>query len=117
MAAAAPRPTRPVPAPFEVTVVPDREKVVLVPSGELDLQTVDRLDGEVRDLRSAGFEHVVIDLRRLDFVDSSGLRLLLSLRNTALRRGHRLELIQGGDQVRRLFVLTRTQSAFDWAAA
>ncbi len=100
--------------PFTVTVVPDRREVVVIPAGDLDLATVDRLDREIRELRAVGFDHVVLDLRQLEFLDSSGLRLLLSLRNTAKRAGHRLELVPGVSPVQRVFELTATRSLFDW---
>lgn len=100
--------------PFSVAVVPDRRQVVIVPEGELDLSSVDQLDREVRELRAAGFDHLVVDLRRLRFLESSGLRLLLSLRNDAKRDGHSLELVPGPSQVQRVFELTATRSLFAW---
>lgn len=100
--------------PFTVTVVPDRSEVIVVPAGELDMTAVEELDGEVRTLRRAGFDHVVIDLRQTGFVDSSGLRLLLSLRNDAKRDGHQLTMIRGRAEVQRLFDLTATTGLFAW---
>lgn len=50
--------------------------VQVVVSGELDLATVGRLDEVLEGLSRPGVE-VVIDLRRLDFVDLSGARLLV----------------------------------------
>lgn len=100
--------------PFSVSVVPDRSEVIVVPAGELDMTAVDELDAEVRSLRRAGFDHVVIDLRQTGFIDSSGLRLLLSLRNSAERDGHRLTVIRGRAEVQKIFDLTATTGLFDW---
>ena len=100
--------------PFTVSVVPDRSEVAVVPAGELDATAVDELDAEVRSLRRSGFDHVVIDLRQTGFIDSSGLRLLLSLRNDAKRDGHRLTMIRGRAEVQRIFDLTATTGLFDW---
>jgi len=42
------------------------------------------------------------------------LRLLLSLRNTAEREGHRLSIVPGPRQVQRVFDLTATRALSDW---
>jgi anti-anti-sigma factor len=102
------------PESFSVAVVPDRNEVRVVPSGELDLASVDAVDGEVRQLRRSGFDQVVLDLRRLTFMDSSGLRLLLDLRDDAARDGLDLVLVPGPPAVQRVFELTATRDRFDW---
>ena len=99
---------------FSVAVVPDRGEVAVVPSGEMDLASVDGLDREVRDLRRAGFDQVTIDLRDVTFIDSTGLRVLLSLRNDAARDGHHLALVPAVPSVQRIFDLTGTRGLFDW---
>ena len=72
---------------FSLSVVPRRSEIAVVPGGDLDLACADALEDEVRELRRSGFERVVIDLRGVEFMDSTGLRVLLSLRNDAKRDG------------------------------
>ncbi len=103
--------------PFSISVVPDRERVAVIPVGELDLSCADQLEGEVRTLREVGFEHVVVDLRQVRYLDSSGLRVLLALRGDAERDGHRLTLLPGPRPVQRIFELTATDALFTWGAA
>lgn len=105
---------RSTPEPFSVVVTPDRKEVAVVLVGELDVSCVEAVDQEVRRLRDVGFDEVVIDLRRLEFLDSSGLRTLLSLRNDAKRNGHHLVLVRGPDEVQRVFAMTATEALFDW---
>ncbi len=95
----------------------DLGEVLLAPQGALDLAAVDALERHVLDLRRAGVHHVVLDLRDLDLLDSAGLALLLSLRNEAVRHGHRLELVPGPRRVQRTFELTATRGLFDWRPA
>ena len=97
-----------------IDVSPGFDEVVVALAGELDIGSVDDVDAEVRRLRHAGFARVVLDLRALTFVDSTGLRLLISLRNDAKRLGHRLELVPGSPGVQRLFEVTATRGLFDW---
>jgi anti-sigma B factor antagonist len=100
--------------PFSLSIVPNRSEVVVVPEGDLDFACADTLDAEVRELRASGFERVVIDLRGVEFMDSAGLRVLLSLRNDAERAGHGLTLITPPPAVQRVFELTATSGLFDW---
>lgn len=102
--------------PFSISVAPDRAEVAVIPAGELDLASAGLVEDEVRELRRVGFDRIVIDLRRLGFLDSTGLRSLLTLRNDAKRDGHRLELVPGPRQVQRVFDITATRGLFDWRA-
>ena len=100
--------------PFQLSVVPDRTEVAVVPVGELDLATVDDLRDTVDDLRRSGWDSILIDLRGVDFIDSTGLRLLLNLRNDADGDGHRLSLMAPEQSAARIFDITRTRGLFDW---
>jgi len=101
---------------FCVSVVSEGREVVVAVRGELDLASAEVLEFEVRKLRVAGFDRLVVDLRNVDFMDSAGLRLLISLRNAAKREGHRLSIVPGPSQVQRIFDLTATRGLFDWRA-
>jgi anti-sigma B factor antagonist len=100
--------TGPSGAPFEIRIQPAREAIRLKPIGELDLASAPELRKEIDQLVSVGFEHVIIDLRGLTFIDAVGLKLLLSLAEEAHAAGWRLVVIQGGSAVRRIFALTGT---------
>ncbi len=101
-------------AAFTVAVHPDRHRVIVAPAGGLDMATVSQLERELADLRAAGFTHIVVDLRALSFIDSSGLNLLLSEHRTAQAAGHRFHLSNGSEAARRLFELTGTADVFDF---
>jgi anti-sigma B factor antagonist len=105
--------TSPVPESFRVDVRPDRSRVVVTPVGELDIATVPALETQVAELRPTGFEQLVIDLRELEFIDSTGLKLLLALRGEGP-----LGLIDGQatGPVARLFDLSGVRSQFEWLA-
>ena len=92
----------------------DSSEVVVTPTGELEMTTAPPLDDELRALRKRGCAHIVVDLRGVTFMDSAGLRVLLSLRNDARRDGFALTLVRGPREVHRVFELTATQGLFDW---
>lgn len=99
---------------FAVSVVPDHRGVAVLPEGELDMESSDVLERKVTELRAVGTRRIVIDLGGLQFMDSSGLRSLIALRNDCKRTGQELELVAGPPAVQRLFHLTATRGLFDW---
>ncbi len=100
--------------PFVLSVVPHREVVAVVVAGELDVASGRQLADEVTELRDRGFGRIELDLRGVRFIDSSGLRTLLCLRNDALRTQTALTLVPPAVEAQRVFELTRTMSLFDW---
>jgi anti-sigma B factor antagonist len=95
-------------APFLVEIRPERDRVVVVPRGELDLATVEVLAAELDGLVSRGFDAIVLDLRALVFMDSSGLRLVVAQTG---RPDVKVTLIDGEDAVSRIFDITGTRPA------
>ena len=77
---------------FELVVGPQSSEVCVCLEGELDLATVPRVGQAVRELREVGWESIVVDLAGVEFVDSSGLRLLVELDGRARAEGWRLAL-------------------------
>ena len=89
-------------------VVPERDSVRVRPAGELDVSTVPVLREELAELCRAGFKRLILDLSKLDFMDSTGLRLVLSLDAEARQDGFELRLVRGGAAIQRVFELTDT---------
>ncbi len=101
---------------FSVAVHPNRNEVVVAPAGDLDMATAGQVEHQLTELRDVGFTDIMLDLRALTFMDSSGLNLLLSVHRRAQADGHRFRLIQGSVATRRLFELTGTADVFDFVA-
>jgi anti-sigma B factor antagonist len=93
--------------PFRIDVEPARDSVRVAPVGELDIATVDKLRAEVDRLRESGFAKLVLDLRGVRFLDSTGLRLVLELDQAARADSQELLLIRGSDVVQRIFEVTQ----------
>ncbi len=103
--------------PFAISVVPDRDEVAVVPIGDLDITSVDEVQQAVVDLRSAGFGRILVDLRGVGFIDSTGLRMLISLRNDAKRTGYSLTLTGARPAAERIFKVTGTRGLFEWRSS
>jgi anti-sigma B factor antagonist len=77
---------------------------VVTVSGELDVASSPELERELALLD--GEEIVVIELGQITFIDSTGLGVLVRAHQRALERGHRLALVRGSGQVKRLLSMT-----------
>ncbi len=70
------------PLPFSIEVVGSESGAVLSLGGELDLATAPELESALLGRLAAG-ETVTVDLRELQFMDSSGVRVLVAAHTTA----------------------------------
>jgi anti-sigma B factor antagonist len=75
-------------------------------TGELDLVSSPMLEGAFERAYAPDIELIIVDLRRLEFMDSTGLHRLVAAQQHAAHSGRRFALIRGGEQVQRLFELS-----------
>ncbi len=75
--------------------------VRVVPVGELDIASAGVLEHQLHELRDAGFDHVVLDMRELTFIDSSGIRVVLSEHRFAETSDHEFSLVNVPPVIRR----------------
>jgi stage II sporulation protein AA (anti-sigma F factor antagonist) len=93
-------------APFSVQRHERESALVLVLHGELDVAYAPELRQELGALAGDG-RKLILDLRRLDFIDSSGIAVLLDAARDARRDGWDLGIIRGGSpEVERVLSLT-----------
>jgi anti-anti-sigma factor len=93
------------PEPFRCEVEPDRAAVRVRPVGELDLATVPLVEAELAELWSVGFMRIVLDLREVRFLDSTGIRLLLNWHARSSANGLVFAVISGPPKVQRVLEL------------
>ena len=89
--------------PFAIDIDEREDRVIVTPRGELDMATAPELEQAVMPrLRDGGW--VVLDLRSLDFIDSSGLRVVVGAHRSAEERGGRFTCVRGapGSTVHRI---------------
>jgi anti-anti-sigma factor len=96
---------------FDVDVRPDRARVIVAPVGELDVATVGRVSAEIDALIQVGFADLVLDLRKLTFMDAAGLRLVLV---EGHRRDVTVRVINGPPVVARMFDLVEISEPLEF---
>jgi anti-anti-sigma factor len=88
-------------APFEVTSQRDDDRFVVALTGELDIATAERARHELA-RRRAG-EGLVLDLRGLDFLDTSGIQLVVEAFRASRDEGFELRILPAPPAIHRVF--------------
>jgi anti-sigma B factor antagonist len=89
------------------------DAVRIAATGELDLANALTFEKEVRKAEDRQPRAVILDLRRLSFMDSTGLRLILSAHSRARKRERRLFIVLGTEPVKRIFRLAGVTRRLD----
>jgi anti-sigma B factor antagonist len=95
-----------LPGHLEIQRDADAHGVVVALRGELDLGSAPHFQQELREIQEARPARILIDLRSLDFIDCTGIALMIRAQQSAHANGRRLALRRGPRQVQRLFQLT-----------
>ena len=92
---------------------PDERTCIINVRGEIHVTTAPQFAQRLNDAISTGKTAIVLDLSQVEFIDSTGLSVLLNgLRR--ITRGHgRLAIVCSNPTVLRLFEITRLDSTFD----
>src|SRR6187200_706831 len=108
----------PIPEAFSVRTEQHGDAAVVIPTGDLDLATAPALEDALsRSFDGDGGGRVVLDLRELEFIDSSGLRTLLTARRRAEEAGAQFSLVAGHRGLERTLEIAGVHKVFDWTPA
>ncbi len=103
--------------PFDVNIDTTAPAVTLRLSGELDTATSPALRDQIVQLISQGRADLVFDCTDLQFIDSTGLGVLIGARARALAANGSIELLGVSSSLRRLLVVTGIDGLFPERAA
>jgi anti-sigma B factor antagonist len=81
--------------------------------GELDLSTVAKVQEELRRVEASSPATLVVDLSKLTFLDSTGLRCIVTADERARAEGRRIVIVRGPDAVQRVFAITRLEERLE----
>jgi anti-anti-sigma factor len=99
--------------PFSIDVQRANGLVQVILAGELDIATHGDAEAVLKDVQDSGAPLVVLDLRKLNFMDSTGLRLLVQADARARESGHRLAIVRGPEAVHRVLEITGLDAKLD----
>jgi anti-anti-sigma factor len=96
---------------FSAEVSRDSDAAVVVMKGDLDIASEARATAQLeRAMDGCGL--LIADLRELSFLDSTGVRVLLSAHLQARERGVRFGVVRGDGMTARLLEVTRISERF-----
>jgi anti-sigma B factor antagonist len=104
-----------MPIEIEVSAEAGADVAIVAVSGDLDLSTAPELERSLTGVQTNG-RPVVLDLRRVSFMDSSGLRVILAADARARSAGTRLVVVEGPPGVQRVFQLTLLDRRLEFVA-
>jgi len=86
---------------------------VLAVSGEIDIATAPSLREKLHSLLADGALQLIIDLDEVTFLDSTALGVLVGVLKRARTEGGEVRIVCNQPRVRKVFEITRLDSAFD----
>lgn len=89
-----------------------RDTSLLSVEGDLDLASAPSLKWALADLQAAGSRHVVVDLAKVSFIDSTALGVLVGAQR-GLDPGVKLAIACAEENVLRIFELTGLNGMFE----
>jgi anti-anti-sigma factor len=103
---------------FEFETVVQGPRALVTLRGELDTLATSELEPELERLAEhPTVEVVAVDLRGLDYLDTSGLRAVVCARDQLEEVGMRLVLVRGPIEVQRVFEITRMTERLNFVDA
>jgi anti-sigma B factor antagonist len=94
-------------SPLRVTTEQQADRIAVSVAGELDIASAPRIEEALRIAEESAPAILVLDLRQLEFMDSTGLRTILAADARAREAGRRLVVVQGDENIKRVFEVTR----------
>jgi anti-sigma B factor antagonist len=85
---------------------------VVAVAGEIDVYTAPRLRDRITELVSDGQYHLVIDMEKVDFLDSTGLGVLVGGLKKVRTHDGSMELICSQDRLLKIFRITGLAKVF-----
>jgi anti-anti-sigma factor len=90
----------------------EKDKAVVQPQGDIVAASVPQLRLAMRGMMGEGVRELVVDLSKVQMVDSSGLGLLISAHNSLQKVGGNLSVIRATQDILNLFQMMRIHQHF-----
>jgi len=89
---------------LNINKIANGDALTVALEGRLDTTTAPQLEGELKSALN-GVKSLVLDLEKLDYISSAGLRVLLSAQKVMNKQGE-MKLIHVSDVVNEIFEVT-----------
>jgi len=91
----------------------NNEKVLATVSGRLDTPSAVSAQQEITPLLENADKEIILDCSNLEYISSSGLRLLLTIRKEAATKGGKVIVKDINDDIKKVFMMTGFYNLFE----
>ena len=81
--------------------------------GRVDMQTAEQLKSKISTLVDEGYRHILLNMRRIKFIDSVGLGSLIGTRHRVVEANGSLRLVHLSPAVAKALEMTHLARVFD----
>jgi anti-anti-sigma factor len=103
------------PEPLTVACQQDGDTYSVVPCGEIDVASAPVLEAELRRIESLAPSSILLDLSRLTFMDSTGIRLFAAAHERATQGPYSISFLRGPPIIQRVIEMSGLQSVLTFA--
>jgi anti-anti-sigma factor len=100
-------------SPLEITTEEGEGQTRVALTGELDIASATEFEEALAKVEAGGPSVLVLDLRQVEFIDSTGLRAVIAADERARSAGRRLVIVKGTSAVERVFSVTQLDQRLD----
>lgn len=98
---------------MEINKAISNQNVIITLKGRLDTMTATQLDDEAKSIDFDGVEAVTLNLKDLEYISSSGLRVILALYKNLKSKGGNLKIVNVSNTIMELFSMTGMSDYLD----
>lgn len=91
---------------MEINKAISNQNVIITLKGRLDTMTAPQLDDEAKNIDFDEVETVTLNLKDLEYISSSGLRVILALYKNLKSKGGNLKIVNVSNTIMELFSMT-----------
>ncbi|MBQ2195688.1 MAG: STAS domain-containing protein [Prevotella sp.] len=99
---------------MKTTIQQSEDKYLITLEGEMDTAAAVEVEKQLQPLYNTNGQDVIIDCSKLEYIASSGLRILISILKGAKAGGSRVVLKDVNDDIKTVFKLTGFINIFDF---
>lgn len=99
---------------MKTTIQQSEDKYLITLEGEMDTAAAVEVEKQLQPLYNTNGQDVIIDCSKLEYISSSGLRILISILKGAKAGGSRVVLKDVNDDIKTVFKLTGFINIFDF---
>lgn len=97
---------------MEITINKNDEQILVIMNGSLDTLAAEQIENQVKEIEANATQPVTIDCTALDYISSSGLRILLRIRKAASANGQTVTLLNVNANIMEVLNITHFDKMF-----